>query len=189
MVVVEVEVCQRIKCRQRERLSSPRAVGDWRRKSMGFRRQPISGRRQPISGRRQWKAFDVSWKSGLRGADHRKRRPRDGILSSTRWEAVFQERKCVAFELQIPIGLEGYDRRVKYKLKFKFVKVMQVPYFSPTRIRTLFAVLRIRIGFSAVPDPAFCFHADSYPGSQTKLDPCGFKFGSWSYLAVTKSWI
>jgi hypothetical protein len=70
-------------------------------------------------------------------------------------------------------------------------------------------VLRIRVGFNADPDPAcylnadpdpacylnadpdpdFYLNADSDLGSQTNSDPCGSGSGSWSDVAVTKSWI
>ncbi len=49
------------------------------------------------------------------------------------------------------------------------------------------AVLRIRIGISADPDPVFYLNADQDPGSQTNADLCGS--GSWSGFAVTKCWI
>ncbi len=106
-----------------------------------------------------------------------------------------KERKYVAFYLKILIRLEGWERRVKCKLKIKIqvCKGSAGTYFSPTRIPvrtgTFSAVFRIRIGVNALPDPAFCLYVDPDPGSQTNPDPYGSKFGSWSYFAVIKSWI
>ncbi len=55
--------------------------------------------------------------------------------------------------------------------------------------KTLKAVLWIRIGFSADPDPFFYLNVDldPDPGSQTNWDPCGS--GSWPVFKVARSLI
>jgi hypothetical protein len=77
--------------------------------------------------------------------------------------------------------------RIGKEKKFQFVKVVQVFLSDKNTTDTFFAVLRVRFGFSAEPDPAFCLYADPDPRSRTNQDPYGSKFGSWPYLAVTKA--
>jgi hypothetical protein len=48
------------------------------------------------------------------------------------------------------------------------------------------AVLWIRCGFIADPDPAFYLNADLDPGSQTDADSSGSGSGSWSDFEVPK---